>query len=119
MAQEDTQVKPPAAGASHIGKGLSFKGDIAGGEDLVVDGRVTGTIDLGPHDLTVRPEGRVEADVRARNATVQGELVGNVVAAERVFITETGRMKGDVVAATVSILAGAQFKGAIRMERRS
>ncbi len=119
MAQEDSQVKQPAAGASHIGKGLSFRGDIAGSENLVVDGRVTGTIDLGPHDLTVRPGARVEADVRAHNVTLQGELVGNVFAAERVFISETGQMKGDVVAATVSILAGAQFKGSIRMERRS
>ena len=79
---------------------------------------MTGTIDLGPHDLTVRPGGRVEADVRARNVTIHGELIGNVVASERVFISETGRMKGDIVAATISILAGAQFKGAIRMERR-
>ncbi len=119
MAQEDSPVKQPAAGASRIGSGLSFRGDIAGGEDLVVDGRVTGTIDLGPHDLTIRQGGRVEADVRARNVTIHGELVGNVVAAERTFISETGRMKGDVAAATISVLAGAQFKGAIRMERRA
>jgi cytoskeletal protein CcmA (bactofilin family) len=119
MAQEDSQVKQPAAGASRIGGGLSFRGDITGGEDLVVDGRATGTIDLGPHDLTVRQGGQVEADVRARNVTVHGELVGNVVASERVFISETGRMKGDIAAATVSVLAGAQFKGAIRMEQRS
>ena len=119
MAHEDSQVKQPAAGASRIGSGLSFRGDIVGGEDLVVDGQVTGTIDLGPHDLTVREGGRVEADIRARNVTVHGEIVGNVVAAERAFISETGRMMGDVVAATVSVLAGARFKGAIRMERHS
>ena len=119
MAQEDSQVKQPAAGASRIGGGLSFGGDVAGGEDLVVEGRVTGMIDLGSHDLTVRPGGRVEADVRARNVAVQGELIGNVTASERVLISETGRMKGDVVAATVSVLAGAKFRGAIRMERRS
>lgn len=119
MAQEDSQVNQPSAGASRIGSGLSFRGDIAGGEDLVVDGRVTGTIDLGPHDLAIRQGGRVEADVRARNIVIHGELVGNVVASERAFISETGRMIGDVVAATVSVLAGAQFKGAIRMERRA
>jgi cytoskeletal protein CcmA (bactofilin family) len=119
MAQEDSQVKQPVAGASRIGSGLSFRGDILGGEDLIVDGRVTGTIDLGPHDLIVPQGGRVEADVRARNVTVHGELVGNVIASERAFISDTGRMKGDVVAPSVSVLAGAQFKGAIRMERRS
>jgi cytoskeletal protein CcmA (bactofilin family) len=119
MAQEDSQIKQPAAGASRIGSGLSFRGDIVGGGDLVVDGRVTGTIDLGPNDLTIRQGGRVEADVRAQNVIVHGELIGNVVAAERTLIAETGRMKGDVVTVTVSVLAGAQFKGAIRMERRS
>lgn len=119
MAQDEIQVKSPAAGASRIGAGLSFRGDVTGDEDLVVDGRLSGTIALGPHDLTVRPGGRVEAEVKARNVTVHGELVGNVVASERVLISETGRMRGDVVAATVSILAGAQFKGAIRMARRA
>jgi cytoskeletal protein CcmA (bactofilin family) len=119
MAKEDSQVKQSASGASHIGGGLSFRGDIVGGEDLVVDGRVTGTIDLGAHNLTVRQGGRVEADVQARNVTVQGELVGNVIASERAIISESGRIMGDIVAATVSVLAGAQFKGAIRMKRRS
>jgi cytoskeletal protein CcmA (bactofilin family) len=119
MAHEESQVIQPAAGASRIGSGLSFRGDIAGSEDLVVDGQVTGTLDLGAHDLTIRRGGRVEADVRARNVVIHGELIGNVVASERAFISETGRMRGDVVAATVSVLAGAQFKGAIRMERRA
>ena len=119
MAQEESPVKPPASGASFIGRGLSVNGEIAGGEDVVIDGRVTGNIDLGPHDLTVRQGGRVEADVRARNIVIHGEVVGNVFASERAFISETGRMRGDVVAATISVLAGAQFKGSIRMERKA
>ena len=115
MPHEEDQAKQPADGASSIGKTLALKGVISGDEDMVIEGLVAGGIDLGPHNLVVEKGGRVEADVRARNVTIRGEVTGNVQAAEKVFISETGRMKGDIAAAVVSILAGAKFSGSIKM----
>ena len=117
MAQDETRRVQTAGEGSRIGNSLFFKGDLAGGEDLEVEGRIQGKIDLGPRDIVVLKGGRVEAEVYARNVVVHGEITGNVFASEKVTISETGLMKGDISAATVSIVAGAQFRGGIRMKK--
>ncbi len=111
---KQTRMSPPASE-----RPTSSRGDISGDGDMVIEGLVAGRIDLGRHDLVVEKGGRVEADVRARNVTIHGEVTGNVQAAEKVFISETGWMKGDIAAAVISILAGARFRGSIKMERPS
>jgi cytoskeletal protein CcmA (bactofilin family) len=115
MPHDENQSKQHADGVSRLGKAIVLKGDISGDGDMVIQGLVAGGIDLGRHDLVVEEGGRVEADVRARNVTIHGEVTGNVQATEKVFISETGRMKGDIAAAVISILAGARFSGGIKM----
>ena len=115
MPHDENQVKLRAEGSSYLGKSFVLNGDISSGGDMLIEGLVIGRIDLGLHDLVVEKGGRVEADVRARNVTLHGEITGNVQATEKVFISETGRMKGDIAAAVVSILAGARFRGSIKM----
>jgi cytoskeletal protein CcmA (bactofilin family) len=119
MPHDENQANQHAEESSRLGKTLVLKGDISGDEDMVIEGLIAGRIDLGRHDLVVEKGGRVEADVRARNVTIHGEVTGNVQAAEKVFISETGSMKGDIAAAVISILAGARFRGSIKMESPS
>jgi cytoskeletal protein CcmA (bactofilin family) len=117
MAQDEKMGAQPAAEASRIGKSLAFRGDLSGGEDLVIEGRFAGKIDLGNRDLVIQEEALVEAEVHARSVTVNGELLGDAYAAEKMTVSESGRMKGDISASTVSIFAGAQFRGSIRMKK--
>ena len=69
---------------ANIGQSLFIKGEVSGSEDLTVDGRVEGRIDLKDHNLTIGPNGKVHADVHAKNITIVGEITGNVVADEKV-----------------------------------
>jgi cytoskeletal protein CcmA (bactofilin family) len=119
MPHDKNQTKQQTDETSRLGKSFVLKGAISGDGDMVIEGLVAGGIDLGLHDLIVEKGGRVEADVRARNVTIHGEVTGNVQAAEKIFISETGWMKGDIAATVISILAGARFRGSIKMERRS
>ena len=104
-------------GASRLGRSLVFQGDVSGSGHLVIEGETTGTITLEQHDLVVETGGKVRSEILARNVIIHGDVEGNVVASERVDISETGRMKGDVTASMVSIAAGAQFRGSIRMKK--
>ncbi len=106
------QSRPQAA---NIGQSLFIKGEVSGSEDLTVDGRVEGRIDLKDHNLTIGPNGRVHADVHAKNITIIGEVTGNVVADEKVDLTDTGRLVGDIRSPRISISDGAQFKGSVDM----
>ncbi len=108
----DIQSSP---GTSTIGRSLSWEGDITGSEDLTVEGRVQGTITLENNTLVVASTGRIKADIRVKNITIHGQLAGQVQATGRVFISEQGRMSGDITARRISIQDGAQFKGSIKM----
>jgi cytoskeletal protein CcmA (bactofilin family) len=104
---------PSPAGAAQIGKSLKVKGEIAGSEDLYVDGEVEGKITLQGNNLTIGPNGNVRAEVSAHSITVLGRLQGNVRAADRVEIRKTGSLEGDLVTARIAIEEDAVFRGSI------
>ena len=54
------------ADVAHIGKSVIIKGELSGSEDLYLDGEVEGNIDLRNHNLVIGPNGRVRADVQAK-----------------------------------------------------
>jgi cytoskeletal protein CcmA (bactofilin family) len=102
----------------NIGQSIQIKGELTGNEDLTIEGKVDGKIFLKDHNLTVGSNGKITADVHAKNVTVVGEVVGNITADDKVEIAETGSMKGDVVAPRVVLADGARFKGSIDMETK-
>jgi cytoskeletal protein CcmA (bactofilin family) len=104
---------------ANIGKSLQIKGELTGNEDLTVEGQVDGKIFLKDHKLTIGPNGRVKADLQAKSVIVSGKLDGNVTADDRVEITATGSMTGDVTAPRVVLADGARFKGSVDMEGKS
>ena len=106
-----------AKAAARVGRTLSVKGELTGDEDLIVDGEFSGTIELGGHNFTVGAQGRVQADVHAREIVIEGTLRGKLRATERLVIARTGNVVGDLVAARVVIEDGAYFKGSIDIQK--
>ncbi len=109
--------RPSARDVVHIGKLVVIRGELTGGEDLTVEGRVEGRIDLPDNILTVGPHGRITAEVYAKQVIVLGEILGNVRAAEKVDIRDHGSVNGDISAPKVAIAEGAHFKGSVDMQR--
>ncbi len=116
-AAPEFQATRPATGQAKIGQSLTIKGEVSGSEDLTVEGRVEGKIDLKDHNLTIGQNGRVEAEIHAKNITIIGEVTGNVAADEKVDLTDTARLMGDIRAPRISVSDGAQFKGSVDMVR--
>ena len=98
---------------SSIGPNVTIKGDILSQEDLLIDGQVEGTLDLGQHRLVVGPNAQVRASIAAREVEVQGIVNGNVVAVERITLRKNSKVVGDLKMAGVVIEDGAYFKGSI------
>ena len=99
-----------------IGQSIHIKGELTGNEDLTIEGKVEGNIELKDHNLTIGSNGRIEAEVFAKNITIMGEVQGNVYAEDKVEITKTGSLRGNIIAPRVVIEDGARFKGSIEME---
>jgi cytoskeletal protein CcmA (bactofilin family) len=101
-----------------IGKSIIINGELSGSEDLTIEGKVDGKIDLKDHVLTVGANGRIKAQVSAKSIVVLGQVTGNLTATEKVDIKENGSVEGDVIAPRVAIADGSHFKGSIDMQRK-
>ena len=103
----------------NIGPSIQIKGELQGNEDLTIDGRVEGKIELRDHNLTICPNGKIKADLHANTIVIAGDVQGNAFAKERVEIAPTGRLNGDIASPRITIADGAHFKGSVDMERSS
>jgi cytoskeletal protein CcmA (bactofilin family) len=111
--------RPDPTGTRHtaaIGASMTIKGDIRAREELLVDGEVEGSLE-SQSLLTIGPNGKVKANVKAREVVVFGSLRGNVEVAEKIAIRDQGSLVGDIKAAGISIDDGAYFKGSIDIVR--
>lgn len=101
----------------NIGPSIQIKGELQGDEDLTIDGRVEGKIELRDHNLTIGPNGKIKADLYAKTIVVAGDVTGSAFAAERIELAPTGRLTGDIHSPRITIADGAHFKGSVDMER--
>jgi len=108
IAQE---VKAPSSGGT-LGSTMTVKGEIYSREELYIDGEIQGSIELH-HRLTVGPNGKIHANVKAKEVVVHGSIHGNVQSAEKIIIREKGSLMGDITTAGIVIEDGAYFKGSI------
>jgi cytoskeletal protein CcmA (bactofilin family) len=102
-------------GTSVIGSSIMLRGDISGEENLVVKGKIEGTLNLPSNDIQIDPEGQVKADLMAKKISVAGKVRGNLSGSERVIIQKSGEVEGNIVAPRVVLEDGCKFKGAVEM----
>lgn len=100
-----------------LGKSVIVKGQIFSREDLTIDGEVEGTVELQEHRLTVGPNGKVIASVKAREIVVLGTIHGNVETTDKIDIRKEAKLVGDIKTARIVIEDGAYFKGNIDIVR--
>ncbi len=108
---------PGTRATAWLGANVTVKGNIAGDEDLRVDGKVDGPISIGGHRLTVGPTADIKAEVTAREIVVYGKVHGDLRARDRIEIKKDGSVTGDLTTARIVIEDGAIFKGHIEIDR--
>lgn len=116
-APSEPPVSPNAAAC--ISQGIRIKGEVTGSEDLFVDGQVDGKLDISGGSVTVGPNGKVKADISARELIVRGEVTGKVSARDRVQLWSTGRVQGEVQTARLAIEDGAILRGNVEAGKPS
>lgn len=110
------QQAPAANTTAVIGPKIRFKGELVGEEDLVIQGKVDGTVDLKGHNLTVGEHGVIKANVMAKTITIKGTVEGDVFGEERIAILSSSNVKGNLTAERVVLEDGAKFRGSIDMD---
>ncbi len=101
---------------SVLGPTLTFKGELSAEEDLMLKGRVEGSIRHTAR-LRIGTEGSVKGNIRAKFITVEGEVEGDMHASSSVSVKESANVKGNIYAPSVGLIEGAHFRGSIDMEQ--
>ncbi|MEE8348566.1 MAG: polymer-forming cytoskeletal protein [Acidobacteriota bacterium] len=96
-----------------IGPSTSIKGELSGEEDLMIQGRVEGKIDLKKNNVTVGRKGHIKGDIYGKIISIEGEVQGNLFGEEKVVIRESGVVHGNMRTPRFSLEDGANFKGSI------
>lgn len=100
-------------GQARIGKTVTIRGEVKGSEDLIVDGRLEGTVSLAESRLTIGPNANVAADLTAKDVLIQGRVQGNIVASGRVELRAGSVVEGDVKALRLAVEDNAVFRGKV------
>ncbi len=98
---------------ARIGKSVVICGEVKGSEDLIVDGRVEGTVSLQENRLTIGPNANVAADLAAKDVLILGRVQGNVVATGRVELRAGCSVEGDIRALRLAVEDNAIFRGKV------
>jgi cytoskeletal protein CcmA (bactofilin family) len=109
----------PERTTATIGPSIFIKGDLSGDEDLVIEGRVEGKIDLKQHNVTIGKNGRVNADVYGNTVIVEGEVDGNLFAQLQAVVRQSGAVRGNITAPRVILEDGARFRGSVDMDSQA
>jgi cytoskeletal protein CcmA (bactofilin family) len=110
------QALSPRGQTAVIGPSMHIKGEIRSDEELLVDGEVEGVVESRSL-LTIGANGKVHANIKARDVVIFGSVRGNVEASQKLAIRDHGQLIGDIKTSGISIDDGAYFKGSIDISR--
>jgi cytoskeletal protein CcmA (bactofilin family) len=94
-----------------IGRSVVFKGDLISAENITIEGRFEGTIEIRNHDLVIGGTAVIEADVVAKTILVQGTVSGTLTATHKIMLSESAVIDGDITAPRLVVIDGATIKG--------
>ncbi|MCP6756703.1 polymer-forming cytoskeletal protein, partial [Klebsiella pneumoniae] len=79
------------------------KGEVFGREDLTVDGQLEGSLELQEHRVTIGPNGKVQASIKAREIVIIGTVHGNIEATDKIDIRKDAKLVGDIKTSRIMI----------------
>ena len=98
-----------------IGSGTEIRGDITFNNGLHVDGVIKGDVISDPEDqsatLTLSELGTIDGNVRVGNVMLNGTVVGDVIASNRVELAPRARITGTLTYAMLEMAMGAEVNG--------
>jgi cytoskeletal protein CcmA (bactofilin family) len=116
MTQQHRTASAPASSPTVFGQSMKIVGEVTSDEELYLDGDLDGKLNLN-NRLTIGPNSKVNANIKAQEIVVFGTIKGNVESETRVSLRTGASIVGDIKTAGIVIEDGAYFKGGIDISR--
>jgi cytoskeletal protein CcmA (bactofilin family) len=101
-----------AAKESVISAGLSIEGKIEGVGHVRIAGDFKGDVNV-QGNLTIESGAHLTGGVRADTVIIGGQLDGNIDAASRVELLQSGVLNGELKAGSLTVAAGSRMRGKV------
>ncbi len=101
---------------ARLGSTVVIKGELSAQEDVVIAGRLEGSVRVTGHLVVVEAGARVVGDIEATGIIVTGRVEGSLIAEERIQIRDGADLHGDASAPRVIVTDGAIVNGRIETE---
>jgi cytoskeletal protein CcmA (bactofilin family) len=104
---------------AEIGASIVIKGDITAREDLVISGRIEGSITVDGQSVIIRSGADVVADIQAHAIVVAGQVLGALSADEAIELQPSAQVEGELSAPRLKVHDGAVFNGKAETLKRA
>ena len=118
-SDELSKLKSEYGDISVIGPTIEIKGELNAEENLLIQGRISGTINHKSKLLVIGAEGEIKANINGSRIVIEGSVEGDIHGSEATVIKSNAKMIGDLFSPRVGIEEGAKFKGSIDMDAAS
>lgn len=98
-----------------VGPSVNVEGDFSSEGNIVVKGTVSGSVNTSKL-LTVEDGAKIFANVKAGNAHISGSVKGNVKVMDRLDLSATAQVLGDIVCKVLTVESGALIQGKVSMK---
>ncbi len=99
---------------SIISKGVKIDGNLFSEGNVRIDGSVNGNVSVNGN-LTIGDTSEIDGEIKAKNITMNGKVVGKIVTHEKLKLESKAHLKGDLITKYLIIEEGAYFEGSSHM----
>jgi len=101
-----------------IATGTSINGDLKTDGVIRLNGTLTGNLETS-EKLVIGKNGKVEGDIKCKNADVEGTVIGTIAVQELLSLKRTADIQGDIITKQLSVEPGSLFTGTCKMSKTS
>jgi cytoskeletal protein CcmA (bactofilin family) len=114
--KESTFTGGSTGGTTLISSSTTVKGDITFTGQLDVEGTVVGFIQAEAEDAVLRvvAGGKVSGEIKVPQATINGNVEGDIHTSDRLELAEQAMVDGDVYYNLIEMAVGAKVNGGMR-----
>ena len=94
-------------------------GNIRAEEDLIVNGKLKGDVEIGEHSFFLGPSGRLKGNIYGQNVRIRGQMQGEIIATGKVEITREAKFSGKITGKSVTVEKGAHFDADVKLGQES
>jgi cytoskeletal protein CcmA (bactofilin family) len=94
-------------------------GNIRAEEDLIINGKLKGNVEIKNHTFFLGPSGRLEGNIYGQNVRIRGHMQGDIKATGKVEIAQEAKFSGKITGKSVTVEKGAHFEADVKSGRES